>query len=182
MYWETTGIFETNGETFYFALFHAVSAFNNAGFSLWTDGLMDTAVVNSHFPQVIIMLLVFIGSIGFVVLRDFFAPAVIRERKRKRWKSLTMGTQIALITSFVIIAVGTVLFFFMEYDNTLANRSSLFDKMFTALFQVTADVDGGHTDHLHRGITGFHGRRHQDHHRLRNHQVAFCHHQRKEQN
>lgn len=143
MYWETTGIFETNGETFYFALFHAVSAFNNAGFSLWTDGLMDTAVVNSHFPQVIIMLLVFIGSIGFVVLRDFFAPAVIRERKRKRWKSLTMGTQIALITSFVIIAVGTVLFFFLEYDNTLANRGSLFDKMFTAFFQVTAGRTAG---------------------------------------
>lgn len=143
MYWETTGIFETNGETFYFALFHAVSAFNNAGFSLWTDGLMDTAVVNSHFPQVIIMVLVFIGSIGFVVLRDFFAPAVIRERKRKRWKSLTMGTQIALITSFVIIAVGTVLFFFLEYDNTLANRSSLFDKMFTAFFQVTAGRTAG---------------------------------------
>ena len=54
-----------------------------------------------------------------------------------------MGTQIALITSFVIIAVGTVLFFFMEYDNTLANRSSLFDKMFTALFQVTAGRTAG---------------------------------------
>ena len=143
MYWETTGIFESDGETFYFALFHAVSAFNNAGFSLWTDGLMDTAVVNSHFPQVIIMLLVFIGSIGFVVLRDFFASAVIRERKRKRWKSLAIGTQIALITSFVIIAVGTVLFFFMEYDNTLANRSSLFDKLFTAFFQVTAGRTAG---------------------------------------
>ena len=143
MYWETTGIFETNGETFYFALFHAVSAFNNAGFSLWTDGLMDTAVVNSHFPQVIIMLLVFIGSIGFVVLRDFFAPAVIRERKRKRWKSLAIGTQIALLTSFVIIAVGTVLFFFMEYDNTLASKSTLFDKIFCALFQVTAGRTAG---------------------------------------
>ena len=143
MYWETTGIFESNGETFYFALFHAVSAFNNAGFSLWSDGLMDTAVVNSHFPQVIIMLLVFIGSIGFVVLRDFFAPVVIRERKRKRWKSLAIGTQIALITSFVIIAVGTLLFFFMEYDNTLANRSSLFDKLFTAFFQVTAGRTAG---------------------------------------
>ena len=143
MYWETTGVFSSDGETFYFALFHAVSAFNNAGFSLWTDGLMDSAVVNSHFPQVIIMLLVFIGSIGFVVLRDFFAPVVIRERKRKRWKSLAIGTQIALITSFVIIAVGTVLFFFMEYDNTLATRSSIFDKMFTAFFQVTAGRTAG---------------------------------------
>ena len=143
MYWETTGLFETDWETFYFALFHAVSAFNNAGFSLWTDGLMDTTVVNSHFPQVIIMLLVFIGSIGFVVLRDFFAPAVISERKRKRWKSLTMGTQIALITSFVIIAVGTILFFFIEYNNTLASRNTLFDKIFCSLFQVTAGRTAG---------------------------------------
>lgn len=143
MYWETTGIFSSNGETFYFALFHAISAFNNAGFSLWTNGLMDNTIVNSHFPQVIIMLLVFTGSIGFVVLRDFFAPAVIRERKRKRWKSLTTGTQIALLTSFVIIIVGTILFFFIEYDNTLANRSSLFDKLFTSFFQVTAGRTAG---------------------------------------
>lgn len=143
MYWETTGIFSSNGETFYFALFHAISAFNNAGFSLWTNGLMDNTIVNSYFPQVIIMLLVFTGSIGFVVLRDFFAPAVIRERKRKRWKSLTTGTQIALLTSFVIIIVGTILFFFIEYDNTLANRSSLFDKLFTSFFQVTAGRTAG---------------------------------------
>ena len=44
------------------------------------------------------------------------------------------------------------------------------------------DADGGHADHLHRGVAGFHGRRYQNHHRLRDHQVPFCHHQGKEQN
>lgn len=142
MYWRTTGLFATDGETILFALFHAISAFNNAGFSLWNEGLMDTAVVNSHFPQMIIMLLVFVGGIGYVVLRDFFDPRVIRERKRKRWMKLTDGTQIALITSFAIIVVGTVLFFFLERSNVLAKEST-FDKIFSSVFQVVAGRTAG---------------------------------------
>ncbi len=143
MYWQTTGIFNGRGETLYYALFHAISAFNNAGFCLWTDGLMDKNVINSYFPQVIIMILVFAGSIGFVVLRDFFAPEVIRERKRKRWKTLTMGTQIALLMSFIVIIVGSILYFFLEYDNTLAGKETLFDKIFCSVFQVTSGRTAG---------------------------------------
>ena len=143
MYWRTTGLFETEGETIFYALFHAVSAFNNAGFSLWKNNLMDAAVVNSYFPQMIIMILVFAGGIGYVVLRDFFDPRVIQERKRRRWKKLTEGTQIALITSFVIIIVGTILFYFLEYNHTLASKSTFLDKISTSIFQVVAGRTAG---------------------------------------
>ena len=143
LYWNTTGQFENDGQTLYYAVFHAISAFNNAGFSLWPDSLMDASFINSYFPQVIIMLLVFMGSIGFVVLRDFFDPSVIRERKRKQWKSLTIGTQIALITSFAIIIVGTICFLFLEYNNTLADRTNIFDKIFCSLFQITSGRTAG---------------------------------------
>lgn len=142
MYWRTTGIFETEGETIFFALFHAISAFNNAGFSLWPNGLMDEAVVHSYFPQMIVMVLVFAGGIGYVVLRDFFDPRVIRERKLKRWKKLTDGTQIALITSFAIILVGTILFYLLEYNHTLAGKNG-FEKFFTSLFQVVSGRTAG---------------------------------------
>ena len=143
MYWRTTGLFESEGETIFFALFHAISAFNNAGFSLWSDGMMNSAVVNSHFPQMIIMLLVFVGGIGYVVLRDFFDPRIIRERKQKRWMKLTDGTHIALITSFAIIIVGTILFYFLESTNTLSDKGNEFNKVFSALFQVVAGRTAG---------------------------------------
>jgi len=142
MYWRTTGIFESESQTILYALFHAVSAFNNAGFSLWPSGLMDPAIVNSHFPQVIIMILVFAGGIGYVVLRDFFDPRVIAERKKKRWMKLTDGTHIALITSFAIIIVGTLLFYSLEYNNTLGKNSG-FDKFFSAFFQVVSGRTAG---------------------------------------
>ena len=134
MYWQTTGLFDTQGETILFAVFHAISAFNNAGFSLWPDNLMDSSIMVSHFPLMIIMILVFVGGIGYVVIRDFFDPNVIRERKRKRWKKLTDGTQIALITSFVIIAVTAVLFYVFEYNNTLSETSG-FNRIFAVIFQ-----------------------------------------------
>ncbi len=143
MYWKTTGLFATDSETLFYAVFHAISAFNNAGFSLWNENLMNSAIVNSYFPQVILMILVFLGSIGFVVLRDFFDPKVIRERKKKRWKTLTPGTQIALITTFIIIIFGTILFFALEYNNTLAHRGTVFDKLFSSLTQVVLGRTAG---------------------------------------
>ena len=142
MYWRTTGLFSSESETIFYAIFHAVSAFNNAGFSLWPSGLMDKAIVSSYFPQMIIMILVFAGGIGYVVLRDFFDPRVIAERKKKRWMKLTDGTHIALLTSFAIIIVGTVLFYCLEYKNTLANNKG-FEKFFAALFQVTSGRTAG---------------------------------------
>lgn len=143
MYWSTTGLFSSDGETILYAIFHAISAYNNAGFSLWTDGLMDPAIVNSHFPQMIIMILVFVGGIGYVVIRDFFDPRIIRERKKKRWMKLADGTQIALITSFAIIIVGTILFYFLELGNTLQGRGNAFDKVFASFFQVVAGRTAG---------------------------------------
>ena len=142
MYWRTTGLFASESETIFYALFHAVSAFNNAGFSLWPSGLMDSAIVSSYFPQMIIMILVFAGSIGYVVLRDFFDPRVIAERRKKRWMKLTDGTHIALITSFAIIIVGTLLFYGLEFNNTLAKNNG-FEKFFAALFQVTSGRTAG---------------------------------------
>lgn len=142
MYWRTTGLFADDSETIFYAVFHAISAFNNAGFSLWPTGLMDQAIVSSYFPQMIIMILVFAGSIGYVVLRDFFDPRVIAERKKKRWMKLADGTHIALLTSFAIIIVGTILFYALEYNNTLA-KSSGFEKFFSALFQITAGRTAG---------------------------------------
>ena len=142
MYWRTTGLFSSDSETIFYAIFHAISAFNNAGFSLWPTGLMDSAIVSSYFPQMIIMILVFAGGIGYVVLRDFFDPRVIAERRKKRWMKLADGTHIALITSFAIIIVGTILFYALEYNNTLA-KSTGFEKFFSAFFQIVAGRTAG---------------------------------------
>ena len=143
MYWKTTGLFTNDGEIFFYSLFHTISAFNNAGFSLWDANLMDSAISGSYFPQAVIMLLVFLGGIGFVTIRDFFNPNVIRERRKYRWKTLHSGSIIILKTTFGIILVSTILFFILEYDHALADKTTLYDKILTAIFQMVSGRTAG---------------------------------------
>lgn len=143
MYWRTTGFFDGQGTTFFYALFHTVSAFNNAGFALWDASFMDAEISNSFFPQTIIMILVFLGGIGFVTISEFFSPAAIRERKKYRWKRLSPATKIVLITTFGIICVGTLLFFALEYNRSLATKNTLVDKIFASMFQIISGRTAG---------------------------------------
>ena len=143
MYWRTTGFFDGTGTTFFYSLFHAVSAFNNAGFALWDASFNDAQICNSFFPQTIIMILVFLGGIGFVTISEFFNPAVIRERKKYRWKQLSPGTKIVLLTTFGIIIVGSLLFFALEYNNSLAEKNTLVDKIFACMFQIISGRTAG---------------------------------------
>lgn len=143
MYWRTTGFFDGTITTFFYSLFHAVSAFNNAGFALWDSGFNDAQICNSFFPQTIIMVLVFLGGIGFVTISEFFNPAIIRERKKYRWKQLSAGTKIVLLTTFGIIIVGTLLFFVLEYNHSLAAKNTLFDKIFACMFQIISGRTAG---------------------------------------
>ncbi len=142
-YWKTTGLFDNEGDTFFYAIFHTITAFNNAGFSLWDANLMDAAIKHNYFPQTIIMLLTLLGSIGFLTLRDFFNPQSIRERKKFKWKQLHTGTKIILYTTAVIVVVGSLLFFAVEYNHSLANEGTLFDKAFASVFQFVTGRTAG---------------------------------------
>lgn len=135
-YWKTTGFFVSDSENLFFSLFYTVSAFNNGGFILRDSSLLELGVSNNYFPQVIIMGLVFLGGIGFLTIRDFFGFRYIKERKKHQWKTLMPQTQIVLLTTFVIITVCSVLFFFLEKDGALSTHKSVLDKMFTTVFQI----------------------------------------------
>lgn len=141
--WKTTGAFTTDGEAFYYALFHTISAYNNAGFSLWNANFMDQHVIHSYFPQIIIMILIFLGGIGFFVLSDFFSPDAIRERKKFKWKQLLPCTKIVLQTSLIIILFGSLLFFILEYNYSLSDKNSIPEKIVSSLFQTISARTAG---------------------------------------
>ena len=135
-YWKSTGFFLSDKQNLFFSIFYTVSAFNNGGFVLIDDSLLNLGVPGSYFPQVVIMGLVFLGGIGFVTIRDFFSYRYIRERNKYRWKKLMPQTKIVLYVTFAIIIVGSVLFFLLEYDNTLKDVDGLGNKLFTTVFQI----------------------------------------------
>lgn len=125
------------GDAAWLGLFHAVSAFNNAGFSLFSMSLMDfrgDPVINMT-----IMALIVSGGIGYLVLTD-----VWRFRMRR---SLTMHSRFVLILTASLILIGTAGLYLVERGNaaTLGGISRP-EAMLTALFQsITARTAGFNT-------------------------------------
>jgi trk system potassium uptake protein TrkH len=91
----------------YLGLFHAVSAFNNAGFALFSDNLMrfrgDLAV------NLVITTLIICGGLGFLVLSE-----VVRLRRRAAW---SVHTKFALAVTAILIVGGTIAIFALERHN-----------------------------------------------------------------
>lgn len=94
------------------SVFHSVSAFNNAGFGLLPDNL--SSYVGNWWINGVIAALVMSGGIGFPVLMEL----------DRRWRSrrgtrpgLTLHTRITLITTAVLLALGTVVLLVGEWTN-----------------------------------------------------------------
>lgn len=137
-----------------FSVFHAVSAFSNAGFSNLPGGMSNPALMNSDQSiYLVISALVFAGSIGFPILVNFrnaFFEHIRRAWRRLRNRSVTgrpvhiynLNTKIALYATLVIFAVSIVVFFLLERNNTLAGFS-LYDKIVQSIFNSTTPRSSG---------------------------------------
>ena len=145
LFWSDSTHFHTLGDQFFYALFHSISAFNNAGFSTLSQGMFSTGVQHSYALHLVIALLIVLGSLGFATLRDLFSPQLLRERKQKSWKGLRIDSKISLYSAAILIGAGTIIFLLFENNNSLAEHSA-FGKFTTALFQsVTTRTAGFNT-------------------------------------
>lgn len=142
LYWQQTNTSFSIEQSIFYSIFHAVSAFNNAGFSLWTDGLYDISMRHSYFIQTVIMFLIFFGGLGFFAMQDIFMPSNIRARKKMKWKGLQLSTKIALYTSLSLIVVGAIAFFILEYNGSLVREDSI-SAIFASLFQSVSSRTAG---------------------------------------
>ena len=89
------------------AVFHSVSAFNNAGFALHPDSLsqwVGDPVVNITIPALFIL-----GGIGFIVVGDIY--------QKRRWRALTLHSKLMLVGSAVLILWGCASFAVLEWTN-----------------------------------------------------------------
>lgn len=115
---------------FWSALYHSVSAFCNAGFGLYSDSLGRYR--GAWDVNIVIISLVIIGGIGFPVLRDlmryFRAP-----RKGER-HALSFHSKIVLITTALLLVLGTVSFLATEWGNADSLASLPVHKRFLAAF------------------------------------------------
>lgn len=120
------------------ALFHAISAFNNAGFALYPDSL--TRWATEPLINLIIPALFITGGIGFVVISD-----IVRER---RWRRFSLHSKLTLAGTAFLIVTGVSIFAGLEWTNpaTLGALSGPWDKLQVAWFQgVTPRTAGFNT-------------------------------------
>ncbi len=110
------------------ALFHAVSAFCNAGFSVFTDSVVQ---FSGHAPTLLALsALIVIGGIGAVVLAEL---ALHVERHAPRRRALSVHSRIVLVTTAFLLGAAMGLFLLLEWSNTLGERS-LVARLAEALF------------------------------------------------
>lgn len=135
--------FANTGERIFYSVFHSISAFCNAGFSLFTDGYYNHQFfIHEMFGlHLITTIIVVFGGMGFNVIEDVFSPANIRERIAKPWKKLQLSTKIPLVGTVLLLTAGTAAFMILEYEKLrVFNIGQAF---ITALFQSAVTRTAG---------------------------------------
>jgi len=125
----------------YYSIFHAISAFCNAGFDLMGYQAPYSSFVNgvdSISLNVPVMLLIIIGGIGFVVWDDV-------TKFKWKFKKYQFSSKLALVTTAVLVFGGAILFYILEANNVLSDLS-LKGKILASFFgSVTARTAGFNT-------------------------------------
>ena len=125
----------------YYGIFHSVSAFCNAGFDLMgKDGeyISLTGYSGDWVVNLVIMLLIIIGGIGFFIWND------LSEHKLYFWR-WRLHTKITILMTLILIFGGAAVLFVLEYNNTLVGRP-VDEQILCSLFgSVTARTAGFNT-------------------------------------
>jgi trk system potassium uptake protein TrkH len=125
------------GTALYQSVYHAISAFNNAGFSLFSDNLVGYQ--GDLIVNLVIMGLIVLGGIGFIVQYEVLG------RLRRKQKKLSVHTKMVLISTTILIASGAFLFYLFERNHIIKDVPIL-TKFLTSLFQsVTPRTAGFNT-------------------------------------
>ncbi|WP_223635028.1 TrkH family potassium uptake protein [Planococcus sp. 4-30] len=117
-----------------YSVFHVISAFNNAGFSLFPDNLMSFA--GDPLVNVLISSLFIIGGIGFTVVMD-----ITQKKSFHRW---ALHTKLMISGTLILNVVAMLVIFALEYGNpgTLGNLS-LHDKLLASYFSAVTPRTAG---------------------------------------
>jgi len=123
------------GSAAYEGLFHAVSAFNNGGFALFSDSLVR--YVSDPYICIPIGLAVVVGSLGFPVLlelrRELFSP-----------QSWSLHTKLTILVSGALLVVGPLLITAMEWTNSRTlGTLSVPDRLLAGWFHGVMPRSGG---------------------------------------
>lgn len=145
------------GDKIFFSVFHAVSAFCNAGFSTLTNSFYEEGFRFNYPLHLVAAALLILGGLGFSIAFNFisylkhfvfnlFRKVFLGKQFIRRPWLLNVNSMLVVLTTFILVVLGTVAFFIAEYNNTIVEHSGLFGKITTAFFaSVTPRTAGFNT-------------------------------------
>ncbi len=132
--------YDTMKEAFLHGMFMAVSATTNAGFDITEASL--TPYFSDYFIQIVVMILIVLGAIGFPVLIE--VKSFITRRKQKMPFRFSLFTKITTATFGILLVFGAVMIFLMESFHSFRGMA-WHERFFTALFHSVSARSAGLT-------------------------------------
>ncbi|MGP4082853.1 TrkH family potassium uptake protein [Pseudalkalibacillus sp. R45] len=118
----------------YASIFHSISGFNSAGFSIWSDSLISHN--NNPVILTVISTLFVLSGLGFTVILDLYYSRKFRE--------LSLHSKLMIIGTVVINFIALIVIFTLEFTNVKTiGQMTLSDKLFNSYFQAVTPRSAG---------------------------------------
>ncbi len=130
-----------SGDRIWASVFHSISAYNNAGFSLWANSLQDYK--NNWVVNIVLIILIILGGFGWRVTNDIWI-----NRRSLKLRNLSLHTRLVIRSSFLLISLG---FLGLLFTESLAKGKyfsliNFDDRIITALFTSVSARTAGFTN------------------------------------
>lgn len=124
------------------SIFHAISAWNNAGFSLFPDSLMG---YQSSIPvNIVITALIIFGGIGYQVIIEFYFWILDKFNFKKHHKyEFSLNFKVVIVTTTALLIFGTMAFYITEYHNNTFASLMTHEKVIASWFQSVTTRTAG---------------------------------------
>ncbi len=130
-------------ESFFLSIFHSISAFCNAGFSLFSNSFESYS--SDIYLNIILIFLIILGGIGFTVGYDIIAFIKKKFKYKNPNAKLKPQSKLVLIMYLILTIFGTIVFYYTESNNVLSNMNQG-EKILSSIFQsVTTRTAGFNT-------------------------------------
>lgn len=134
----------------FFSVFHAISAFCNAGFSTATDNILSEGLRFNYGFQWILMTLIIFGGLGYNIVfnivtyyKNRFVNLLFKKPKYQLVRIITLNSKIILVTTALLLIFGFGILYLFEAQFTLRDHTSTFGKITTAMFHAVTPRTAG---------------------------------------
>mgnify|MGYP001280622919 CR=1 FL=1 len=131
-----------NGERVWAAIFHSISAYNNAGFSLWSSSLYQYR--GNLLVNIVFIFLIILGGVGWRVIDD-----VWNNRRNLRYRKLSLHSRLVIRTTFFLVILGSFGFFLTEslLNSEFFESLNFFERLISSIFETVSARTAGFTNY-----------------------------------